>query len=227
MKMPTIPCPHCGTMFYAKPERIARSQSVHCSHECRRQARGMPDAPNPSGLCQCGCGETAPLATQTERRHGWVKDQPMRFCLGHNNRRREIKPVRYVEEDRGHKTPCWIWQLKTGIPGYGIWKINRVQHLAHRVYYQRLVGPIPDGLVLDHLCRVPACVNPDHLEPVTIEENLWRGNSRKLTAEQVRAIMSADGVPLRVLADRYGISHNYACGIRTGSRIPKFATVER
>jgi hypothetical protein len=47
---------------------------------------------------------------------------------------------------------------------------------AHRVAYVLAKGAIPEGLVLDHLCRTPACVNPDHLEPVTNHENILRGN---------------------------------------------------
>jgi len=59
--------------------------------------------------------------------------------------------------------------------------------MCHRLTYEALVGPIPPGLVIDHLCRVPECVNPDHLEPVTHAENLARGigaNSRDRRAAQ-------------------------------------------
>jgi len=55
----------------------------------------------------------------------------------------------------------------------GKWKTSK----AHRVAYELLIGPIPEGLQLDHLCRNPACVNPDHLEPVTNRENGLRGTS--------------------------------------------------
>jgi hypothetical protein len=48
---------------------------------------------------------------------------------------------------------------------------------AHRVVYEILVGPIPSGLQLDHICSVPWCVNPDHLEPVTAKENTRRGST--------------------------------------------------
>ena len=71
--------------------------------------------------------------------------------------------------------PCWIWKRgKTS--GYGGFHPAKGQTvLAHRYAYEVTVGPIPDGLVVDHLCRRPACVRPSHLEPVTNLENLRRG----------------------------------------------------
>lgn len=59
--------------------------------------------------------------------------------------------------------------------GYGmVWLDGRMRP-AHRVMYELMVGPIPDGLVVDHLCRNHRCVNPGHLEPVTVAENQRRG----------------------------------------------------
>lgn len=66
---------------------------------------------------------------------------------------------------------CLIWTGRIGNRGYGLYG-GRV---AHRQVYEIERGPIPAGLVLDHLCRQKACVNPDHLEPVTQAENLRRG----------------------------------------------------
>lgn len=71
---------------------------------------------------------------------------------------------------------CWLW-TGCGTPsGYGsaYWsgRLNR----AHRLIYEILRGPIPEGLQIDHLCRVRCCVNPDHLEPVTHLENVRRGS---------------------------------------------------
>jgi hypothetical protein len=72
---------------------------------------------------------------------------------------------------------CWLWTAGKQTHGYGtVWHKGR-KCLAHRVAYELLVGPVPGGLELDHLCRVPACVNPDHLEPVTHAENGRRGNA--------------------------------------------------
>jgi hypothetical protein len=74
---------------------------------------------------------------------------------------------------------CWLWTGARGGPygkfSYGSRTLGtRIQIGAHRFAYQNLVGPIPDGLVLDHLCRTPLCVRPDHLEAVTQWENTLR-----------------------------------------------------
>ena len=70
---------------------------------------------------------------------------------------------------------CWMWTGAKDPMGYGALMVDRRKMLAHRFVYQRLRGPIPIGLVLDHLCRHESCVNPDHLEPVTQRENMRRG----------------------------------------------------
>jgi hypothetical protein len=79
--------------------------------------------------------------------------------------------TKFVVSEHG----CWIWQDKLDIGGYG-----RLRgRLAHRVVYETFVGPIPSGLVLDHLCRDTSCVNPAHLEPVTPAENTRRHFTRQ------------------------------------------------
>lgn len=71
--------------------------------------------------------------------------------------------------------PCWLWTGYKG-RGYGGIRIRGKDVRTHRFAYELLVGPIPDGLELDHLCRVRHCMNPDHLEPVTTRsENILRG----------------------------------------------------
>lgn len=68
---------------------------------------------------------------------------------------------------------CWLWTSVTH-KGYGKFSFHGRTQLAHRLAYQHLVGDIPDGLHLDHLCRVRNCVNPDHLDPVTPAVNMRR-----------------------------------------------------
>ena len=73
---------------------------------------------------------------------------------------------------------CWPWAGSLRSYGYGQFSISHsVNAFAHRVAYEILVGPIPAGLTLDHLCRNRRCVNPAHLEPVTMRENILRGTS--------------------------------------------------
>lgn len=88
----------------------------------------------------------------------------------------DIRFWRQVEKTDG----CWFWRGAITNQGYGAFGGARVNGrnknwAAHRFAYEALIGPIPDGLQLDHLCRVRHCVNPAHLEPVTARENVLRG----------------------------------------------------
>ncbi len=105
----------------------------------------------------------------------WAKygDVEMRFggnrtCLGQEPGERF-----WAKVDRSGE--CWLWTGNVYRDGYGQFYVERRQVRAHRWAYESEVGPIPEGLVLDHLCRVRLCVRPSHLEPVTNRENLLRG----------------------------------------------------
>lgn len=74
-------------------------------------------------------------------------------------------------------TGCWNWLLCLDRGGYGVASFQGRYARAHRLIYELHKGPIPEGLVIDHLCRNRRCVNPDHLEPVTQRENLLRGDT--------------------------------------------------
>lgn len=79
-----------------------------------------------------------------------------------------------VSDFAPHLGPCWIWTAGKNRVGYGKFSIMYDTVPAHQFAYRTLVGPVPAGLQLDHLCMVPACVNPSHLEPVTFAENVGR-----------------------------------------------------
>jgi hypothetical protein len=83
---------------------------------------------------------------------------------------------RVTIEDRGYSSPCWVWQKALTEKGYGRSKIPGFRRTmrVHRATYELYVGPIPEGLTIDHLCRIKSCCNPDHLEAVTAIENCRR-----------------------------------------------------
>ena len=176
-------------------------------------ATTRPVGPNPSGLCMCGCGKRTRLAPRNSREKGWVKGEPVRFLADHN-RRNPSSP--YVVDET---TGCWVWQWHVNAHGYGSLFDGGRTRRAHRVYYERRFGPIPDGLQLDHLCRNRACVNPDHMETVTAAENVRRGVAAKLNAEDVLTIRrngSQDASTRRELAAQYGVSQGHIANIVSG-----------
>jgi len=156
-------------MCYNKAAATAVTAPLHDTE--RTDLPMLPQSTSPGDLiqCACGCGELV----VPHLRHR----QPVRFIHGHNGRL-EIPALERLDECIVvDANGCWIWQLGRTGRGYGLIKLprsNKKQN-AHRAVYERLVGPVPSGLELDHLCRNQLCVNPDHLEPVTHRENLRRG----------------------------------------------------
>ena len=90
-------------------------------------------------------------------------------------------------------TNCWQWQGSIDSTGYGRFRFQGKQTMAHRFAYEWFLTPIPNDLVIDHLCRNRACVSPAHLEPVTNRENLLRGQG--LAADNVRKTHCPSGHP--------------------------------
>ena len=83
--------------------------------------------------------------------------------------------------DKSSPRGCWEWLGSQDGQGYGLFSLHGVTKRAHRFAYLSLVGPIPAGLVIDHLCRNRLCVNPEHMEPVTNQENLRRGQGHDVS----------------------------------------------
>lgn len=189
----------------------------------------LSQAPNPLGLCECGCGEITSLAPSSQSRDGWTRGQPLRFVRGHNGRKHPPqdyppqlclcgcgehtqiasrgniglgwvkgrphlylhghharKPLgRILDPDQGYYriepgSGCWIWLRSRTGKGYGRFQDRRLKsQAAHRAAYELVKGPVAEGLELDHICNTPACINPDHLEQVTTQENHKRAVERR------------------------------------------------
>ncbi len=113
---------------------------------------------------------------------------------------------------------CWPWVRKAAANGYGQLNNHGKHYYAHRVAYELAKGPIPPGLQIDHLCRNPRCVRPDHLEAVTGSENVRRGMlargkwddapiSRSLTPGERRIVAAiAEGLSPKQVAGKLNIS---------------------
>jgi hypothetical protein len=163
----------------------------------------------PYGFCHCGCGETSSLAKRSDSRADLVAGEPCRFKRGHHNK---IGPDYVVDP----KTGCWNWQ-RARFHGYGQLRFEGRQQTAHRVYYQRYVGPIPDGFHVDHLCENKACVNPEHLEAVTVAVNIRRSRRTPITPE-IAAKIRASSESGPILAERYHVTKGSIYRIRRGER---------
>lgn len=112
---------------------------------------------------------------------GWCKMHYDRW-LTHGDPLKTLMPTRVqgtLEERFWAKVDaegiCWEWTANLTDDGYGKIKVDGKMRSSHRVAWEMLVGPIPETMQLDHLCRNRACCNPDHLEVVTSRENCLRG----------------------------------------------------
>lgn len=122
------------------------------------------------------CGKSfvyRPTQRQIEQNWGWLCS---RRCFSAWRCLPETVEARFWScVDKNASNGCWLWTGTLDSSGYGRFAGNKQKHSAHRFSYEIAIGPIPKALTLDHLCRVRACVNPTHLEPVTNRENVLRG----------------------------------------------------
>ena len=124
---------------------------------------------NAQWLCKCACGSCRTIDAPALR-HG---KSTSCGCSSRGDMAEKIAALSTPEPNTG----CWLWLGALNDRGYGrVKQVSRFRR-AHIVSWELQRGPVPDGLCIDHLCRVKSCVNPDHMEPVTKRENTLRAHA--------------------------------------------------
>lgn len=130
-----------------------------------------------------GCGKPQTCRGWCDTHYSrWKRTGDVRADKPPKPRTPKSEQDQWLNETAATRSPlnpaCWEWPFTRDRAGYG----GHPDGPAHRISYERFIGPIPDGLVIDHLCRNPGCVNPRHLEPVPIATNVMRGVGLGATA---------------------------------------------
>lgn len=176
--MRPVACVQCGSSLPTEHDGRGGKQPSrrYCSVACKQEHRKYRK-PVPIPCSRCGRIRylKRPSLAATKCRQ-CAQEIATAAALSTNTSSTDEKFAKYVDKTTG----CWLWIGYRYSNGYGAITHERKQILVHRWAYERFVGPVPDGLTIDHLCAVRHCVNPDHLEPVTGAENTRRGVARRM-----------------------------------------------
>lgn len=178
-------------------------------------------APSIVKLCECGCGQPAPISVYTNKNKGVRKGEPCRFVRGHFRRLTPEKQfwnhVAVAASDE-----CWEWNGCRSKQGYGLVNVAYSGISAHRLSWTIHFGPIPDGIWVLHRCDNPPCCNPAHLFLGTCQDNvddkIAKGRQKsvdgelnprsKLANTDILTIrrLRAQGESLKALAEQFNVS---------------------
>lgn len=131
----------------------------------------------PYGYCHCGCGQKTQINTHNDASKGWIAGHPRSYIRGHHLQRPRTMAERFWEKVAvGEPDECWEWQASIyPATGYGMFWNGEKPSTAQRAAIVLDGREIPEGHVVDHLCRNRRCVNPRHLEVISGERNTLRG----------------------------------------------------
>lgn len=223
--MPIIlTCAHCGKSFRDAPSRLRERN--YCSARCRDVAWSL-ERGTFRETRQCPvCGGDFEVTS---------KNKKQVYC---SEACRDLGVWGSVDERFAQALPhrpdnaCWEWQGRMGGSGYGTIYINGREVPAHRFTYERMVGPIPEGMILRHTCDNPPCCNPAHLIPGTNQDNIRdkveRGRAQRIQGtQQKQAKLTERDIPIireliaerftdRQIAAHFGVSETAINFIRKG-----------
>lgn len=148
-----------------------------------------------SDFCACGCGGITRSAKNSDAGRGRVRGQANAYVKGHGARKPlAIQPHEYVVVDMGWDTPCWAYLGALDRNGYGIrGRVESTTTKPHRQSYEEFVGPIPEGITINHMCRHAACINPEHLEPLPNADNVKHACKFRIPKKTRQRIFDRDG----------------------------------
>jgi len=178
-------CEHCGASFLLFRSQVKQGLGRYCSRECKGAAKRAEAKPSCSECLKEG--RERPVKAQglcgahyaRLLRHGDTTKLDMRGEPAEVRFWAKVDKNGPLPDYAPHLGPCWLWTAAVKGDGYAGFHRGEGRHVvgAHIFAYELVNGPVPPGLVLDHLCRVRRCVNPAHLEPVTQGINTLRGET--------------------------------------------------